>query len=190
VTSLDPAAGKVYWREKMNTEAARAIATPVFHKKLLLISGLMLQLDADKPGASVLWPDTKAVSRRVLSNTSTPLIQGDYVFSAKSPGMLVCLEAMTGKQVWETDKVTDPKEGSCIHLTPNGDFVFLYTDRGELIHAQLTGKGYKEISRTQLLEPTYPFADRKVAWPPPAFANRHVFARTDKELICASLAAP
>jgi len=26
-----------------------------------------------------------------------------------------------------------------IHLTPNGDRVFLHTDRGELIRAQLTG---------------------------------------------------
>jgi hypothetical protein len=30
---------------------------------------------------------------------------------------------------------------------------------------------------------------RKVVWPPPAYANRHVFARNDRELICASLAA-
>jgi len=28
-----------------------------------------------------------------------------------------------------------------------------------------------------------------MAWPPPAFADRQVFVRNDKELICASLAA-
>jgi hypothetical protein len=39
-----------------------------------------------------------------------------------------------------------------------------------------------------LLEPTFPFAGRKVAWSPPAYANRQVFARNGKELICASLA--
>src|SRR5262249_54426784 len=50
-------------------------------------------------------------------------------------------------------------------------------------------KGYQEIGRVARLEPTFPFAGRKVAWSAPAFANRHVFARSGKELICASLAA-
>jgi hypothetical protein len=39
------------------------------------------------------------------------------------------------------------------------------------------------------LEPTFPFAGRNVVWPPPAYADRHIFARNGKELICASLAA-
>jgi outer membrane protein assembly factor BamB len=148
----------------------------------------MLKLDTDKPGASVLWP-ARAASRRILSNTSTALFRGDQVFLARSTGELVCLEAGTGKQVWETDKVTDLKGGASIHLTSNGDGVFLYTDKAELIRAQLTAKGYKEISRGRLLEPTYAFAGRKVAWAPPAYANGHVFARSEKELVCVSLAA-
>ena len=62
VTSLDPATGKTYWQEPMKTRAMDAVSTPIFHKNLLLIGGLMLKLDADKPAASVLWPDTKALS--------------------------------------------------------------------------------------------------------------------------------
>lgn len=189
VNALAPASGKTYWRESLTTGTDYAVSTPVLHKNLLLVGGLMLKLDPDKPAAAALWPASKAASRRVLSNTSTALLQGDYLFSAKSSGELVCLEASTGKQVWKTDQATDLKQGASIHLTPNGDGVFLYTDKGELIRAQLTSKGYREISRARLLEPTYPFAGRKVAWPPPAFANRCVFARSDKEIVCASLAA-
>jgi outer membrane protein assembly factor BamB len=111
------------------------------------------------------------------------------LFSAKSSGRLVCLDAKTGKEVWETDRVTDLKQGASIHLTPNGDSVLLYTDKGELIRAYLSSDGYKEINRTRLLEPTSSFAARKVAWPPPAFANRHVFVRNDQELLCFGLAA-
>jgi hypothetical protein len=102
---------------------------------------------------------------------------------------LICVDANTGQQVWESDKVTDLKSGASIHLTVNGDFVLLYTDRGELIRAQLTSQGYKELSRVAVLEPTMPFGGRKVTWSPPAFAGRHIFARNGKELICASLAA-
>ena len=85
--------------------------------------------------------------------------------------------------------MTDLKNGASIHLAASGDSVFLYNERGELIAAQLTAEGYKELSRTPLIEPTYPFGGRRVAWSPPAYANRSVFARSDKELVCASVAA-
>jgi len=188
-TSLDPVTGQVYWRERMATSNNDAIPTPVSQKNLLLISGLMHQLDADKPAAKVLWPESKAPARRLLSNTSNPVLQGNYVYSARSSGELVCLAAGTGKEIWKADQVTDLRNGSSIHLTPNGDSMFLYTDRGELILAKLTPQGYREISRARLVEPVYSFGGRKVAWSPPAYANRHVFARTEKELVCASLAA-
>lgn len=189
VTSLDPTTGKEYWREPTSTLAQNAVATPVFDKDRLLISGLMLKLDTDKPAASALWPETKAASRRVLSHTSTPVILNDHVFSAKMSGGFVCLDASTGEQLWMTDKVTEMVNGTSAHATPNGDAVLLYTDKGDLIRAQLASDGYREISRTHLVEPTYPYAGRKVSWSPPAYANRCVFARNDRELICASLAA-
>ena len=188
VTSLDPATGKTHWRQRLLTSSDYAVSTPVFHKDRLLIGGLMFQLDPDKPSAKVLWPESRAPARRIFSHTSTALFQGDYVFSAKSSGELICVEASTGKQVWEVDTVTDLKSGASIHLTPNGDSVLVYTNKGELIRAQLTSEGYQEISRVALLEPTFPFAGRKVTWSPPAYANRHIFARNGKELICASLA--
>ncbi len=58
--SLAPATGKTYWQEPMKTLAQNAVATPVFHKDLLLVGGLMLKFGADKPGASNLWPEAKA----------------------------------------------------------------------------------------------------------------------------------
>jgi len=189
VTSLDPVTGKIWWREMLRTSGDAAVSTPVFSGHRLLIGGLMLNLDTEKPAASVLWPETRAVSKRILSNTSTALLRGGYVFSAKTSGELVCLEAGTGNEVWQTNTVTDLKNGSSIHVTPNGDGVFLLTDRGDLIRAQLTPQGYREFGRAHLLNPTSAFGGRKCAWTPPAYANRHVFARSDEELVSASLAA-
>jgi outer membrane protein assembly factor BamB len=189
VTSLDPATGRTLWREQLRTPGDQAVSTPFFSDDRLLIGGLMLKLDRDKPAASVLWPEARAASRRILSNTSTALVQGDYVFSAKTSGELVCLETGTGRQVWQNDTVTSLKNGSSIHLTPNGDSVLLFTDQGNLIRARLSAKGYQELGRVPLLKPTHPFNGRNVVWPPPAYANRHVFARNDNELLCASLAA-
>ncbi len=189
VTSLDPATGTILWREAMTTSSNDDIATPVCVGDRLLISGLMFKLDAEKPAATVLWPENRGVSKRVLSNTSTPLLAGEAVFSATNLGDLVCLDAITGKELWRQEKVTDRKSGASIHLTPNGDGVFLYTDRGELIRARLTREGYEEISRARVLEPLFPFAGRKLAWAAPAFANGHVFARNEQEIVCTSLVA-
>jgi outer membrane protein assembly factor BamB len=185
VTALDPSTGKTWWRQR-NPITDYAVATPVFSDGLLLLSGLMLKLDASKPEAAVLWPEE--LSGRVLSHTSTPLLQGGYVYSGKSSGQLVCLDASTGKQVWETDLVTDTRSGASMHLTTNQGRVFLFNDRGELILAKLSAEGYQEISRAALLKPTSLFGGKKVLWVPPAYANRCIFARSDEELVCASLA--
>jgi outer membrane protein assembly factor BamB len=191
VTSLDVKTGKVYWREPMVTSNNDAIPTPVLQKHRLLIGGLMLELNPKQPEATVRWPESRVVTRRILSNTSTAMIQGEHVYSAKSGGELVCLEAATGKLVWSTNTVTTLKSGASIHLTPTltPDVTFLFNERGELICARLTPEGYYESGRGLLVAPTVPFGGRNCAWAPPAFANRHVFARTDKELVCASLRA-
>jgi outer membrane protein assembly factor BamB len=189
VTSLNPATGETWWREALVTPEYDAVATPVFQGDRLLISGLMFKLDRDIPAASVLWPQSKALSLRVLSNTCMPLILGDYAFGGNMSGHLACLDARNGRQVWETDKVTDLAHASTIHLTSNGDSVLIFTDRGDLIRARLNGAGYHELSRVHLIEPDYQFGSRKVVWSPLAFAHRRVFARNDAELVCASLAA-
>jgi outer membrane protein assembly factor BamB len=189
VTSLNPVTGETYWRKPMVTSGNDSIPTPVIQKNRLLISGLVMELDARTPTAKVLWPETMATSKRILSNTSTPLLQGDYIYSAKSSGELVCLEAGTGKQVWGTTNVTELKTGASIHLTPNGDATFLFTDEGNLILARFAPDGYHEISRVHLLIPTSVLGTRRLAWVPPVYVNRCVFARNDEELVCASLAA-
>jgi hypothetical protein len=188
VTSLDPATGAPFWRQPLTTTSYDANATPVCLGDRLLISGLMFQLETDKPGAKILWPESHAANKRVLSNTSTPWLTSDAVYSATNKGDLVCLDAATGKELWHTDKVTDRKNGPSIHITPNGDSALLYTNLGELIRARLTPKGYEELSRTKLIEPVYQFGGRKISWSPPAYANRCVFVRNEKEILCASLA--
>jgi outer membrane protein assembly factor BamB len=189
VTSLNPATGKVWWREELVTREDYAVATPVSLGDLLVISGLMFQLDRHKPAASVLWPEAKTLSLRVLSHTCMPMILGEHVFAGKIGGRLVCLEPRTGKQSWETDKVTALGNGGTMHLTLNSDSILLFTDEGILIRARLDAAGYHELSRVHLIEPDYQFGARKVVFAPLAFADRQVFSRNNEELICTSLAS-
>jgi outer membrane protein assembly factor BamB len=189
VASLNPATGAVYWRDAMVTSTNDCIPTPVVQGRRLLIGGLMMELSGDAPSAKVVWPVTTNAAKRILSNTSTAVVVDDYVYSAKSNGEFVCLDAATGNQVWETDTVTAKRGGASIHITLAGEHAYLFSDQGDLILARLNPKAYTEISRTHLLEPTTPFGGSNHVWPPPAFANRHVYVRNDEEVVCASLIA-
>ncbi len=188
LVSLDPANGHIYWQEFMTTSNNDDVAMPVFWGNRLLVSGLMMELSGPPPAMSFRWPENRAPSKRILSNTSTALPQGQYIYSCRSPGELVCLEAATGRQVWGTNGITTLKNGASIHITPQGGSFFLFTDEGNLIRARLSPAGYREISRSHLIDPTWPFNGSKFVYAPPAFANRHVFARSEAEVVCASLA--
>ena len=184
VTALDPATGKTYWRQRLNTTQDATVSTPVYHEGNLLVGGLMIKLDADQPAAKVLWPKSRATARRILSDTSTALFRDNYVYSARSSGEFVCLEASTGNQLWETDKVTDLKSGASVHLTANGDSALLYNDRGDLIRARLTPQGYQEISRARVLEPPATW-NRKCAWAAPAYSkSAHLCPNQQRAGVC------
>jgi outer membrane protein assembly factor BamB len=192
VTSLNPTNGAVYWTEPTvsgGSPGFSAVSTPVMHGNRLLVSGLMFQLDQNKPVAKVLWPDTSSSgTRRILSDTSTPLFVDDFVYSPRSGGLFVCLDAGTGREVWQTNVVTSLRQGACVHFIRNGSSVFLFTDQGDLIRADLSPDGYHELSRVHLIDPTSPLFENKFAWAAPAFFNRDILVRNDLELRCYSLA--
>jgi outer membrane protein assembly factor BamB len=192
VTSLNPTNGAVYWREPTvsgGSPGFAAVSTPVIHGDQLLVSGLMFQLNQTRPAATVLWPDTPSGTRRILSDTSTPLFKDGFIYSPRSGGLFVCLEAATGHELWQTNSITDLQRGACVHLIPNGSSLFLFTDQGDFIRAELTPAGYRELARTHLIDPTSPLFDKKFVWAAPSFADRNIYLRNDRELRCYSLAA-
>jgi outer membrane protein assembly factor BamB len=194
VASLEPASGKIHWQVpwKAVFDPAQMVASPVNHKDMLLCLGAwsrgskMLKLDTAKPAASILWE----TNSKPTTTISTPLFQDDdYFYAILGNGSLGCLEAATGKEVWTTREPTSGSYGNA-HLTPNGDRVFLFNHVGHLILARLTPKGYEERGRCLLVEPTAGYrAQGPITWAHPAYANKCVFARNDRELVCASLAA-
>ncbi len=67
-------------------------------------------------------------------------------------------------------------------MVENGENIWMFNERGELLITRLSPQGFQEISRTKLLEPTKDQLNQRggVCWSHPAFANRTVlFARND-----------
>ena len=201
VASLDPETGKSLWELPFEGRLGLSVSTPVWSGLRLMISSffggsMMIALDDSGPRARMLWrgasrSETKPDGIHAL--ISTPFIDGDYIYGICAYGHLRCLDANTGKQVWETLEVTRERaRWAAAHLVRHQDRYFINNDRGELILAKLSPAGYHEIGRTRLIQPTSNSGNRREAgavnWTHPAYADRHIFTRNDQELICASLA--
>jgi hypothetical protein len=114
------------------------------------------------------------------------------VIGVQVDGELRCLDLLTGKRLWETLEPMPKAWHASMHLVragETGDRAWIFTERGELILARLSAEGYKELSRSKLIDPTVEQGPRgrAVTWAHPAYAYRHVFARSDRQLVCADL---
>lgn len=197
MNSLDPETGKVYWSVPLEPSYGMSITAPRQLDEHLFASGIgevgaLLRLHREKPGASVVWRGRK--DSAVYCANSTPFLEEGMIYGCDCGlGALRGVELETGERLWETFKPTSGGNRRVSHgtafLVKNGGRFFLLAETGHLIIAKLSPKGYEEISRCKLLEPTGSAFGRAVLWSHPAFANKCIYARNDKELVCASLAA-
>jgi outer membrane protein assembly factor BamB len=201
LASLDPATGKPYWTMPYPAEGKPqrpevTIATPRFLDGKLFLSSFYhgsTLLDITGANPTVIW-NRHSSSKSTMNDglhtvMCTPVLQGGHVYGVCGMGEFRCLEMTKGDRIWETYAVTGGKEGLFANafLVQHGNRHFIWNDQGELIIARLTPKGCEEISRARLMEPAENARGRDVVWSHPAFANRCVFVRNGKELVCASL---
>jgi outer membrane protein assembly factor BamB len=205
VTSLDPATGAIWWQYDFPVPSGLTIGTPVRSGRYLLVTqvengGLMLALNPDRPEARLLWEgvNLNRTDRPPQGATlSTPVVSGETVYGLSSYGEFRAVDAETGARLWSTDRLTPHERWANSYLVRNGDRWFAISETGELVIARFNPAGYEEIDRTLLLEPTTRtrggasgrWDDRAVLWAHPAFANQHVVARNDVEVVRLSLAA-
>jgi outer membrane protein assembly factor BamB len=204
VNGLDPETGKVYWSQPFPLRSGLSIPTPRQAGDLLFVTTfyngpMMLRVNAAEQKPSILWKgksNSEAPNRTDGLHTimPTPFIQDGYIYGVCSYGELRCLKATTGERVWESLQATgseksDGDRWKNAFLIPQGDRVFLFTEAGDLVIARLSPKGYEESGRAHILEPTNHMPGRPVVWSHPAFANRSMYVRNDKEVVCVSLAA-
>jgi outer membrane protein assembly factor BamB len=203
IAGLDPATGGTNWSfpYPVDEKAQRpevTVSTPVVKGDRIFIStfyhgALLLRISNSAP--VVAW-NRKSTSKSTFNDglhtvMSTPVFHDDAIFGICGMGELRCLDENTGDRLWETYEATGGKKGLFANafFIRHDDGFYIWNDQGEIISALLTRKGYKEISRAKLLEPTEHARGRDIVWSHPAFANHRIYVRNNEELRCASLAA-
>lgn len=197
ISGLDPASGEQLWNLPHTIHVGMSIAIPRKLGQRLFVSSfydgaLMVDLGEDGRTPEVLWR-TSGSSNEVRNDTlhaimCAPLVYDDAIYGINSYGALRCLDPESGEILWETFEATGKGRWWNAFMIPHDNGTYICNEQGELILAQLSREGYKEISRSKLIEPTERVQRRMTVWSHPAFAMQSIFARNDKEIIRVSLA--
>ena len=200
VNALDPLTGKRDWTAPLAPSYGMSIMMPRLSGDILFAGGnggqsAAFQLSSDKTSVSELWRGTKTTG--VYPINMLPMADGDTLYAVDQPGQLRAVSLKTGARLWSTfrpvvgeDKDDDFRGAGSgtAFLARNAGRYFLFGETGRLTIAKLSPEKYEEIDAAQLLPPTGEAFGRKVVWSGPAFADRAIFVRNDREVARFSLA--
>lgn len=194
VHGLDPRSGREHWKVDLVPEYGMSINAPRQAGDLLFVGGIydkavLLRLTAGGTAVEEVWRATNKLGIGPVH--SPPVIDGNYLYGVDNGGELTAVELATGKRLWQTFQPTTGSRranSGTGFLVKNGDKYFIFSETGALVIARLTPDKYEELDRAQVLEPTHEAFGRLVAWSHPAFADRTMYARNNKEVVCVSLA--
>ena len=175
ITSIDSATGKVNW-ESPSVFPERVVSSPFIAAGLVLGScgtgGVAKHLvavrppskDGDKP--EVAWKIAKDAPY-----VPTGLARGDLVFLWSEGGVVQCVRAATGQQVWrQRIKGTFYASPVCV-----GERLYAISSTGEVV-VLAAGAEFKELARNPLGEKSHAT---------PAVAGGRMFLRTWSHVVCA-----
>jgi outer membrane protein assembly factor BamB len=197
IHALDPITGKSYWKVPYDVLYGVSIASPIYRDGIVFVTGYWEGSRAIKLGVrptdhKVIWTDSKNL-RGLMAQ---PLVRDGHVYMIDKGYGLTCFELATGKKLWDDGNQLTPAgrnpHASIVWLNEGqGDRALALNSVGELVLCRLNHRGYEELSRAKVL--------RGNVWGHPAFAGRHLFAKTDGaeawrkagqcELVCIDLAA-
>jgi outer membrane protein assembly factor BamB len=182
ILGIEPEDGKQLWRYEYETEFGCNTATPIsVDGRVFCSSGenhgsvlVGLQPEGTTFAAKPAW-ESQGASSVLRAEWQTPILLDGYLYGFDNVGSagpvthLTCIEAATGKRIWQK-----PRFGKGNLIAADGK-LFLSTMKGELIIARATPKAYEELGRVTLLGQT-----RQA----PALSDGRIYLRDDKEIVC------
>ena len=197
LNALNPLSGELIWTYPLKARYAMALAAPQLSGNRLFASGMgetsvMMEIGSDGMPGEILWTGKPKIG--VYSGNATAIFDGDIIYGSDCGlGAYIAVNADDGQRYWETFELTTGGNRRASHGTAftikHKDKFIIFAETGDLIFAKFSRAGFEELGRMHVLEPTGEAMGRPVVWSHPALANRCIYLRNDKELVCVSLAA-
>ena len=188
--SIDPITGELFWAVDVVPTYGMSIGHPVLAgDKLYMmawagVSACVEVADSGK-AAKIIWEGNTSVG--ISGVFCTAVIDDGFIYACGISGRYTCAKLEDGTKLWTTYQPSTGKRPGAwgnVFTIKHEDRYFLANDRGDLIIAHLSPERYEELGRVNLIDPTHSVAGRLLVWSHPAFANRCVFLRNDKEIRC------
>ena len=185
LVSVGATDGKLLWKAPYRFNVSTAITPVVAGDMVYCSAGYGVGGGAfkiSKAGAAFkadqLWQTPG--DKEVANHWSTPVykdghLYGMFQFKEYGSGPLKCVELATGKVKWSQPGFGP---GNVILL---GDQILALSDAGDIVVAEATTAGYKELSRAK--------AVGGKCWSTPVVSNGRVYVRSTKEAACLDVSA-
>ena len=206
VTSLDQATGRIWWEHDFPIASGLTIGTPV--RSGATCSSRRWRTGADagaqpRPSGGAGGLDRHQPQPHRPPRAAIHDVDAHRVGRRDLRAQQLRRAARRGRDDRRAAVVERPPRArdrwASSHLVQHQDRSFISVETGELVIARFTPAGYEEVDRTHLLTPTtrtrgggsnrWRNVDRAVLWAHSTFANGHVIARNDAEVVRMSLTA-
>lgn len=180
LVSVAPANGGVLWRYDFPFKISTAISPVVCGDIVYCSAGYGVGGGAVKLSIAGNRFTAKEIYRfpgdkQIANHWSTPVFKDGYLygmfqFKEYGTGPMKCVEAATGKVMWEK-----PGFGPG-NVTLVGGKILALSDAGDVVLVEATPKAYQEISRARVLAGK--------CWSTPIVSDGRIYARSTKEAVC------
>jgi outer membrane protein assembly factor BamB len=194
IYAVEPETGKLIWEAAYGADNGSIIMAPVKVGEHLYVGGfqeknLLLKFAADGRSVETVWRNK--AKHGISAVNVQPFLADGLLWGYHEKGELRAVAIPSGEIVWRgTGPLAERPAGSgTAFIARQGERFWMFAETGDLVIAKLSAAGYEELDRAHLLAPTNTAFGREVVWCPPAYANRSIVVRNDKEIIRVSLAA-
>lgn len=170
VDAYDPIKGTELWsQECLSGEVA---PSPAYANGVVLAAqeyatAAAIQLEKSDSGVS---PKLAWEFDELLPEVSSPVGDGERFYYGTAAGILVCLDAQSGKKLWEHEF----ESGFYSSPVLVGDRIYV-ADKDGNVHIVQAGSTFNLIASRKMGEPVFAT---------PAFMDGRIYIRTDKHLYC------
>jgi outer membrane protein assembly factor BamB len=174
VIAYDPATGQERWRA--NGTDSHPIPSPVVAGDLVILSAgsQAKRVIAVRLGRAGDLTNSDAIAWRYNRGTAyvaSPLVLGEYLYLVADSGIITCLEAATGKVVYEGGRMPVPATVRA-SLVGFGDTILVTSEEGDTFVLK-AGPQHEVVRQNSVGE---------AVWASPALANGTIYIRGDRHL--------
>lgn len=182
ITAYQPDNGNEIWKYSWSFPgmALRTVGSPMYHQGMLFVTGgdgsglrhmIAVKAEGNKGDITKTHLIWESQDKAVLPYVPTILTLGDHLYYVNDAGIAFCMEAKTGKPIWN-ERLGTGMSSSPIMIDGN---VYAVGENGDVYVFPATPKGYQQLGRTSLGEPSRSS---------PAVADGRLFIRGANHLFC------